>query len=135
MAISSTLKIYRVTYELLTLAGQITQHLPRNAPVGLGPSSMPMTIQKHGAVEWPEAWCFYIRGDIATQPGQKVLPDRIDRGELTTYQRGRLTYRCTCGAAFTREPGFNNEEAAGWVAKHRAHLQGSTATPIEGVST
>lgn len=31
MALHSSLPIYKVTYELLTLAGRITQHLPRNA--------------------------------------------------------------------------------------------------------
>jgi hypothetical protein len=31
MALHSTLPIYKVTYELLTLAGRITQHLPRSA--------------------------------------------------------------------------------------------------------
>jgi predicted GTPase len=31
MALHSTLPIYKVTYQLLALAGRITQHLPRNA--------------------------------------------------------------------------------------------------------
>lgn len=78
-------------------------------------------LQRHGDAEWPEAWCFYIRGDIATQE-LKVLPNRVTCGEGVTNAKGLLTYRCSCGANFTREPGFLNDEARAWVAEHREHL-------------
>lgn len=79
-------------------------------------------LQRHGDPSWPEVWCFYLRGDIAL--GNKAGKDtRPECGALVKFERGRVVYACTCGASHTRsEPGFQNEETAVWVARHRHHL-------------
>lgn len=79
-------------------------------------------LQRHGSPEWPECWCFYNRGDIAL--GNKAGRDtRPECGSLVRFDRGCLTYACTCGESHTRgEPGFENEKTAAWIARHKHHL-------------
>jgi hypothetical protein len=74
-------------------------------------------------LEWPACWLFEIRGDIGVDPRKPVAETRYNLGELTTIERGgAITYRCRCGAKFTRAPGFQNQEAGAWVIRHIGHV-------------
>lgn len=69
-------------------------------------------------VHWPECWRYDMRiVEVGGEP-RRVLGDRT-----TMDAKGVLTYRCSCGQAFTRLPGFRIEEARAWVTEHAPHVE------------
>lgn len=77
---------------------------------------------------WPECWLFKMR---AAEVGKEAS---ARCGSHVLFAGGRLVYRCDCGAKFTREPGFLNDETRAWVVEHTPHVGAPDAARSGGSS-